>query len=171
MQATLWHWLDAWARKLLPFTITAFLVMLSVTPLHIPGLGTVAPALSLMAVYYWAIFRPDLLPAPAVFAIGLFQDILGGLPLGVTALVLLVVFEIVSSQRRFFLGKSFLVMWWGFMLIAAGATAAMWLLLSTLFATPLAPGPAVVQFLLTLALFPCLTWLFIRAQRAFLQRV
>lgn len=171
MYGTLWHRLDAWARKLLPFAMTVFLVMLSVTPLHIPGLGAVAPALSLIAVYYWAIFRPDLLPAPAVFAVGLFQDVLGGLPLGVTALAWLVVFGIVSSQRRFFLGKSFLVMWWGFVLIAAGVTAAMWLLLSALFGTLLASGPVVVQFLLTVALFPAFTWVFIRAQRALLQQV
>jgi rod shape-determining protein MreD len=171
MAATPWLRLDAWARKLLPFAMTVLLVMLSVTPLHVPALGTVAPALSLMAVYYWAIFRPDLLPALAVFAVGLFQDVLGGLPLGVTALALLAVFGVVSSQRRFFLGKSFLVMWWGFMLIAAGVTVAMWLLLSALSGTLIAPGPVVVHFLLTLALFPCFTWLFIRVQQAFLQQV
>lgn len=171
MHGSPWQRLDTWARRLLPFAVTVLLVMLSVTPLHLPGLGAVAPALSLMAVYYWAIFRPELMPAPAVFAVGLFEDVLHGLPLGVTALALLSVFGVVSSQRRFFLGKSFLVMWWGFMLVAAGVTAGMWLLLSALHGTLLAPGPAALRFALTLALFPFFTWLFIRAQRAFLQQV
>jgi rod shape-determining protein MreD len=88
----------------------------------------------------------------------------------VNALAFLVAYEIVSAQRRFFLGKSFMVMWWGFMLIAAGATAGTWLLVSGLSGAFLSPRPVVFQFLLTLALFPCLTWLFIRAQRVLLQQ-
>jgi rod shape-determining protein MreD len=170
VHVSVWHRLDGVARRLLPFATTILLVVLSVVPLHLPGLGSVAPALALMGVYYWAIFRPDFLPAPAVFAAGLFQDVLSGMPLGVNALAFLVAYEIVSAQRRFFLGKSFMVMWWGFMLIAAGATAGTWLLVSGLSGAFLSPRPVVFQFLLTLALFPCLTWLFIRAQRVLLQQ-
>ena len=171
MYATLWHRLDVLARRLLPFAMTVVLVMLSVMPLRVPGFGAVAPMLALMAVYYWAIFRPDLLPAAAVFAIGLFQDILGGMPLGVYTLTLLLVYGIVSSQRRFFLGKSFLVMWWGFMLIALGTAAVTWVIVSALFGTVVNPLPALFQLLLTLALFPPFTWLFIRAQQGLLQQV
>jgi rod shape-determining protein MreD len=169
VHATLWQRLDGLARKLVPFATTILLVILSVMPWHLPGFGQVTPALSLMAVYYWAIFRPDLLPPPAVFAIGLLQDILAGVPLGVNAVTLLLVYAVVSSQRRFFLGKSFLVMWSGFVLVAAGVAAATWLLLAGFYGTLLNPVPAVFQGMLTLALFPCLTWLFIRAQNALLR--
>jgi rod shape-determining protein MreD len=169
VHTTLSQRLDGIARKLIPFAATILLVILSAVPWHLPGFGQVAPALSLMAVYYWAIFRPDLLPPAAVFGIGLLQDILAGAPLGVNALTLLLVYAVVSSQRRFFLGKSFLVMWSGFMLVGAGVAAGTWILHAGVFGTFLNPLPAVFQFALTLALFPCLTWLFIRAQQALLR--
>ena len=78
----LWNRLDLVARSLSPMAITLLLVMVSVLPMHIPFFGTVSPVLSLMAVYYWSIFRPDLMPSFAVFGAGLFQDILSGTPLG-----------------------------------------------------------------------------------------
>lgn len=167
-EAALWHRLDALARGLVPFATTIILVMLGALPLHVPGWAAVAPALALMAVYYWSIFRPDLLPAPAVAAVGLFQDILSGAPLGVNTLALLLVHGLVSAQRRFFLGKSFLVMWWGFMMIAAGVAAGTWLLVCALEGALLDPVPLLFRMGLTLALFPCLTWLFIRIQQTFL---
>ena len=35
-------------------------------PLHIPGYAALTPAFTLMAVYHWTIYRPDLLPALAL---------------------------------------------------------------------------------------------------------
>lgn len=166
---TLWQRLDLVARNFSPLAITLCLVMICVLPMHVPGFGSIVPALSLMAVYYWSIFRPDLMSVFAVFCVGLFQDILFGLPLGVSALVLLLVRLTVVSKRRFFMGNSFLVMWWGFMLVAAGAQALTWEFLSILNARMIYPAPLIFQYLLTLALFPCFTWLFIRAQQAFLR--
>ena len=78
-----------------------------------------APALPLIAVFYWTLYRPDLMPPVAAFVIGLLQDILGGLPLGVSACVLVGVHAAVNTQRRFFIGKSFAVVWLGFALVSA----------------------------------------------------
>ncbi len=169
MTLNIWHRLDVFIRNLTPLLFTLFLVLVSVVPLRVPGFAAVTPALSLVAVYYWAIFRPDLLPAVAVFAIGLVQDILSGMPLGVNTLVLLAAHAVVASQRRFFLGKSFLVMWWGFLMVAAMAAVATWIIVSMLYGRLLDPAPLGFQFLLTVAIFPCLTWLFIRVQQTFLR--
>lgn len=167
---TLWQRLDLFARNLSPLAITLSLVVIGVLPMHVPGFVTIVPALSLMAVYYWSIFRPDLMSGFAVFCVGLFQDILSGMPLGVSALVLLLVRVTVVSKRRFFMGNSFLVMWGGFLLVAAGAMALTWEFISILNATLAHPSSLIFQYLLTLALFPCFTWLFIRAQQAFLRQ-
>lgn len=171
MDVTFWQRLDTIARRMLPAAITLMLAMAAAVPLHVPGYAPVAPAVTLIAIYYWTIFRPELMPAPAVFAIGLFQDILSGTPLGVNALVMLLVFAVVLGQRRFFLGKSFLVMWWGFALVVAGALAAVWMVLSSLDGTVLDPLPAVFQGMVTLAVFPVLTRIFIRSQQALLRSV
>jgi rod shape-determining protein MreD len=107
----LWHHLDLIAHNLSPFAITALLVMAGVVPLGLPDLAPIFPALALIAVYYWAVHRPDLMPVWAVFLIGLFQDLLNGGPLGVGVIALLVVHAMVGSLRRYFVGASLPVLW------------------------------------------------------------
>ena len=164
-----WQRMDVLARQLTPSIFTLALVILNVVPLHIPGFSSVAPLLPLMAVYHWAVFRPRLLPAYAVFLIGLLQDILTGAPIGVNALVFLVVYGAVLSQKRFFIGKSFFILWLGFSLIAAVAAAINWLAVSILSATLVEPLTVFFQYLMTLGFFPAVAWFFMRWQRAFLR--
>ncbi len=169
MTSGLWHRMDLLARQLTPSVFTLALVFLNVVPLHIPELSRVTPLLPLMAIYHWAIFRPKLLPAYAVFLIGLFQDILTGTPIGVNALVFLIVYGVVLSQKRFFIGKSFLILWLGFSIIAAGASVISWAVISLFNVTIVEPKTVIFQYLMTLGFFPAVAWLFLRWQRAFLR--
>ena len=116
--------LDTLARQLTPFGLTLFLVVFNVVPLHIPGYDQIAPLLPMIAVYHWALYRSELMPAYAVFIIGLLQDSLTGAPIGINAVVFLIVHRAAQSQRRFLTGKSFAMVWLVFALIAAGAMAA-----------------------------------------------
>ena len=161
--------LDLFARRLFPFAVSVLLVVLSVVPVPIPGYALVAPAFSLMAVYYWAIHAPHLMPPAAVFALGLLQDILSGAPMGVDALVLLLVYAVMRNQRRTFLGQPFSVMWFGFVVVAPVATFAQWLAASAAIAKLIPAHAMTVALLLTLALYPWVTWLFTAGQRAFLR--
>lgn len=122
--------LDRWSVWLSPFALTFFLVLASATPLRLPGGAVVAPSFALIAVFFWTLHRPDAMPPLAVFAIGLVQDVLSGEPLGVNAAVLVMVQAGLASQRRFFNGKSFSVVWLGFAIAAVGAYAASWALVS-----------------------------------------
>jgi rod shape-determining protein MreD len=161
--------LDAWARNLAPFALTLLMLVIGTTPLHLPYFVPLGPGLAMISVYYWAIHRPDLLPAPAVFAIGLIGDLMGAAPLGVGTLILLLVYAIALSQRRLFFGQPFLVVWWGFMMIAAGAMSLGWILSSIVGGGALDPKPTIFSYLMTLALYPALGDLFARAQRSFLR--
>ncbi|PPR21506.1 MAG: hypothetical protein CFH40_01585 [Alphaproteobacteria bacterium MarineAlpha10_Bin3] len=160
MKAMIWRQIDVVLRNMTPVLVTLCLVVLSVTPLRLPEISFVAPPLVLMSVYYWSLHRTDLFPAIGVFGIGLFQDILSGAPMGLNAFILLGVFGVCVSQRRFFYGKSFLVVWWGFMIVAGGALAAEWLLMSVVRETVISPQPAYFKYLLTIALYPPVAWLF-----------
>ena len=168
MKSSLWLRVDALARRLTPFGLTLVLVILGVLPLHLPGYERVVPLLPLMAVYHWTIYRPELLPAYAVFVIGLLQDTLGGTPIGVNAVVYLCVYGMVISQRTFFVGKSFAIEWLGFALVAAGAMGPGWLLVPAYNMTPVSPHAAPFQYLVTLGTFPTLAWVFLRRPRTFL---
>lgn len=160
--------MDLWARHLVPFLVTLFFLLLAMVPTRIPGFAGVAPVLTLMCVFYWAIYRPDLLPAAAAFGLGLLHDIASGTPLGVNALVLLLVQGLTSSQRKFFLGNTFLVAWWGFGLIAAGAMAVTWGLIALLSGMA-APRTVLFEYLMTLSLYPVVSWILARTQVAFLR--
>ena len=154
---------------LVPGLVTLALVLVTQLPYGIPYFAPVTPVFTLMAVFYWGVYRPETLPPPAVFAVGLVQDALGGGPMGMVALMLLAAYGIGVSQRRFFLGKGFGVEWGGFAVIAVGVALAAWLVASLYFVTILDPRPFAVQGLLTAAFYPCVTWLFVRVQRRFMR--
>ena len=169
MTVTVWQRLDKTGRNLAPIAVTVMLLLVGMVPLQIPSYTTVAPALTLMSVYYWAIHRPDLLRLGAVFGIGLLQDLLSGGPLGLNALTLVCVHWTVLTQRRFFLANTFALLWFGFAFIVLGAALLQWAAVCALSATLLPFDAPLFQALLTLALFPVFAWLFIRVHRAFLQ--
>ena len=98
-------------------------------------------------------------------AVGVLQDILVATPLGMTVLTLMVVHGLAVTQRRAFLGKPFVLAWFGFVLIYALAAFLVWLLASILALRPVGPEPAVFQYLLTVTLFPAVAWIFVRVHR------
>ena len=158
--------LDRGARNAAPSAVTVMLVLLAVVPLQIPHYGSVAPLLGLIGIYYWAIHRPDLMPFSIVFVIGLLHDALTGAPLGIASFVLLLCYWMVCSQRRLLVGKSFIVVWWGFMVVAICATALEWLLFSILVGTVMPIRPILFQSLMTMAVFPAVAWIFIQVHRS-----
>jgi rod shape-determining protein MreD len=171
MKPSVWFRLDGLVRKLTPFLLTLILVLVSIVPLHIPGLSRVVPLLPLIAIYHWAVYRSELLPAWTVFIIGVLHDIFTGAPIGANAFVFLLVYGLVVSQHRFLFGKSFAVIWIGFGLVSGAASALMWFLVSAWNVAVIEPSAIYVQFLLTFGLFPGIAWLFQLWQRAFLRQI
>jgi len=171
MKQSFWQRLDVVVRSATPFVLTLVFVVLAQVPLHIPGFAEVAPVLPLMAVYHWAIYRPDLLPAVAVFFAGLLHDALSGMPFGVNAAVFVLVHMAVMSQQTFLQGRSFPVIWLGFALVAAGAVVLTWLLNALFFAVITSVEAAFVQYVVTVGAFPILAWLLVRWQRSILTQV
>lgn len=169
MRPTFWSKLDAWARQLTPFGLTVLLLLIGIVPLHVPGFGSVAPVLPLIAIHHWALYRPQLMPVAAVFVIGLLHDALTGAPIGVSAAVFVIVYGVVNTQRRFFFGKSFAIVWLGFGLVSAGAFVATWVLVSVFYGVLIQPQALFFQALLTLGCFPLLSWALLRWQMVFLR--
>jgi len=152
-------------RSTIPGLLLLLCIFVAALPTGVPQFADVTPFLSLMAVYYWSIYRPDLMPIYVVFAAGLVQDVVSGTPIGLMALVLVLVHGVGVSQRRVFLGKSFPVEWWGFGLVTLGAGIVAWVLASVYFAFLIDPKSVAVQALLTIAVYPLVTRLFLRAAR------
>lgn len=171
VKPSLWTRLDTLARQLTPFLLTMASVLIAVLPLQLPNVGMTAPVWPVMAVFYWSLYRPDLMPAPAVFVIGLMLDTLSGAPVGISAVAFLFVHGIVTAQRRFFYGKPYAIVWLGFALIAAAALTLSWLLASIWHGTILGTRIIAFQYLLTVGCFPVLSWALFAWQRLFLRYV
>ena len=147
------------------------LVLLSTIPFYIPGYGPIAANLVLMAVFYWAVHRPDLLPPITVFLIGLLQDILVGMPTGMNAFVLLLIHTLAVSQGRVFRGRSFLILWWGFGTVALASAFVIWAMTAMYVLAPVDPAPGLFQAVITTALFPFVAGLFTLMQQKLLSQV
>lgn len=165
MQPTLLQSIDLSARKALPAALTLLLLLFTLTPTNVPGLSPVMPMFALMSVYFWSIYRPELLGYGAVFGFGLLEDLLTATPIGSTALVFLLTQWIVLRQQKFFNAKPFVVTWFAFVFVAAGAALIRWLAVGLVFDDGFTPlGPIFGSYLMTIALYPLIGWLLAKTQ-------
>lgn len=149
-----WRQMDARARELVPVAMTVALAIAAVVPLHIPFFQPVAPSLPLIAIFYWTLHRPELMPVWAVFVLGILQDALVGQPAGVSACTFTAAHAAVNAQRRFLIDRSFNVVWLSFGLVTLGASALGWVLTCAFHGAFLEPTAALFQALMTFGAYP-----------------
>lgn len=166
MRGGLIHQVDGFARGLLPLLTAVTAVVITAVPTRLPLLPMIGPALILAVVYYWTIYRPDLMNVVYILLLGVLQDLLSGGHPGVTSFVLLLAYVTVVTQRRFFHGKSFSVVWWGFMLIAFGTAFFSWSINAILAGAWIDPTAAAIGLLITILLYPPIAALLSQAHRA-----
>ncbi len=130
------------------------LVLITSTPLYFGHVGDVVPRFGVTAVIFWTVYRPDLFGYGSAFFLGIVADLMTGLPLGITALVLVMVRHGVLMRRRYFLRKSFHIVWAEYAFVLTAAAIIDWMLAALyLWSTP-GLLVHVFQVLLTVALFP-----------------
>ena len=157
-------------NRLAPVLTTLMCVMASVAPVHMPAFTAATPFFALMAIYYWTLHRPELLPFVAVFAVGLLLDMLEGAPLGMSPLVLLLAYALVLSQREHLVMRRFSAVWLGFLAVAATATVLQWGVVSLFYGMLLDARAFLFQGVLTVVVYPVVSYLLSRVQRTLLMR-
>jgi rod shape-determining protein MreD len=162
-RASLGRRLDIAARVGFPACMTVLLMLLAMAPLNIAGQAALLPAVALCCVWFWSVFRPDNLPPPVVFLIGLMLDLLGYLPLGAGMFTLLAVHGVAVALRRWLSQRGFVWIWAVFCGVAAAASLMIWLLVMLLTFRLLSPYPAIFMAILSIAIFPVLGVPFARA--------
>ncbi|MBO6825835.1 MAG: rod shape-determining protein MreD [Sneathiella sp.] len=140
------------------------LVFISVIPFRLPGFDMVTPSLLSISVFYWSLHRPYLMPPVVVFVLGVIQDIISGAPFGLSSFIMLIIYVIAVSQRQVFVGKAFIQMWWGFMLVAIGMSILTWVVMCFYSLSFIPFIPVMVQSGLTILFFPLLSWIFALVQ-------
>ena len=154
------------AARLLPVATTLLAIMISIQPVPIPGFAALTPAFTLMTVYHWTIFRPNLLPSTGLFVLGLIQDLLAGAAPGMTSLIVLLARASLLPQRRHFIGRPFPFVWAGFSLLTCGAMLLSWTLHCLLDRATVDFRGIVFRAVLTISLFPVASFILGRTQRA-----
>lgn len=155
-----------WGRRFVPMAVTLLLLVVCHAPGVFVTLAPVMPPLALMAVFYWAVHRPDWFGVVSAFILGLLVDILLGAPLGISAGLYAVSHILLTQQQRFFKGTTFPLVWAGYgitqLFVTAGQALLWWIVLDR---TPL-PMTLLTANVLGLLLFPPVCWILSRLHRA-----
>ncbi len=160
-----WQRLDAGIRAATPMISALILVIFEVCKWPIPYLGTIMPPLAFIALFYWSAHRPDLFSPAVSFGIGILNDIVNGLPIGISALLFTVAHLFIWKQRSLFAGHSFLLLWLGFAISAVFLMLAQWALMGIVVWRVVPIFPIAIQTVLAIVLFPLPCWLLIQLQR------
>ncbi len=146
--------LELFAKLSVPYALMLALFLIGFVSLPQPFSLLVNAPLWLMALYYWSLFRPTLLPHMIVFLSGLCVDLLSGYPVGLHALLFLMIRLFVSSQRRFLIGQTFMMIWLGFGIVLTAYVVCEWVFLSLISLKILPISGAVYESVFGLLMFP-----------------
>ena len=150
------------SQYFLAYGLIILLFFLSLVQFALPFAGSVRPSFILVVLYFWAIYRPTLIPAISIFIMGIIYDLFLGYPLALHALFFLSVFWFVKRQRLFFLGQSYIAIWLGFMIATLTYFFLEYLFFSLYLKTFLSIWSVVGSFVLTVLIFPLLSYIFIK---------
>lgn len=117
-----------------------------------------------LGLYYWLIYRPDLISPLSIFLIGLFRGSLAGGPLGFSSVILLFAYGAAVRQRRYLLGKPFIMVWGGFVSLIVLTQGLEWASSMFLVHSFIDPQPLIFQVALTILSYPFLTQLLFKVQ-------
>ncbi len=117
-----------------PALFTLVIALLSVIPFRLLGQTEITPAFTLMSVFYWCVYSPGALPYTFLFVLGLLQDALGGTPVGMSSLLLVLMAYIIQSQRKL-MGRAVFGTVWGTCALMTGlATVVQWSIMCVYYA-------------------------------------
>ena len=96
-------------------TLTALIsLFLNIVPYKINNASILMPDFFYIVIYYWTVYRPQLLPCLIILLLGLLKDIIEYNTLGISSLSALFFQLVIISQRKFLFNRTFIVVWLGF---------------------------------------------------------
>lgn len=156
----------SWATRLgFAQLVILFLFVLSLVNVAIPHAGDIRPLFLLMAVYYWAIFRPTLMPPVMAFIWGVLFDALAGLPIGMNAMLFVLVQWVVRDQRLYLMGQSYVTLWLGFTVTVAIYSLLQWMIFALISFSLPDYRIAFATGLLSIGLFPVVSLVLVFTHR------
>ncbi|MEZ5824424.1 MAG: rod shape-determining protein MreD [Geminicoccaceae bacterium] len=140
--------------RLLPALTCILALYADLLPLPSPAPDAAMPSLLLCVIFYWTIYRPDLLGILWIFALAMLLDGIAGLPLGLSAFVFLVVRNLLMPRERFLATTSFIVIWASFVIAATAVLGLRWFVACVWYGHLFELRPVVLELALTVAAYP-----------------
>lgn len=153
------------ARLIVPYTLLVLLVLLHFVSMPFLPEGFEKPYFVLMPVFYWSIYRPTLIPPFLCFVMGMTIDILGGMPPGLNAFMIVLLQWLIKDQRRFLMAQSYGTIWGIFAFVCLGVLTLQWVLYGISNWGWPSYEPVLKSTALTALLFPFVTWVHIAVHR------
>tara|TARA_B100000242_G_scaffold287375_4_gene254128 strand:- start:1781 stop:2284 length:504 start_codon:yes stop_codon:yes gene_type:complete len=142
------------ARFCVAYCLIMIFLLLDLVSFNVPFFHEIRPSLTLMLLFYWGIYRPSMTPTWLAFVLGLFIDLVSGVPLGLNALLFVAVAYVIQSQRKIFMGQPFLSVYFGFALVSFGVKTLQWMIFCLVGMKWVAIDTVMGAVLLGVAFFP-----------------
>ena len=143
--------------------IVSFVVAAVVTNVPLmPMFGSLSlmPSLPVAVLFFWVVYRPDLLTPYLVLFSGLFFDLMSDGPIGVWALTFVVLFALTFSQRVSLVARVGLEQWAGYVFYCMFATMFVWTIVSLYSGVWLNPAPFLIDSAMLSVLYPAMRGIF-----------
>lgn len=102
--------------RALPALCLLFMVILGGAEPFILERLSITLFLSWAGTYYWSLFRPQILPYSYLFLLGLVQDIVTGLPIGLSSFLIIAMRLIINKLKHLMTVDHFWAIWIGFLI-------------------------------------------------------
>jgi cell shape-determining protein MreD len=154
-----------WLRLATPTLVSLLLLFISIAPWR-PFDAPLAGSLVGGAIFYWTIYQPEAMTPWVAALIGLASDVLGLSPFGLSMLLALVICGSAQFWRQQLAEASFFVVWLAFAATSLATFFVGWALAALILEQWPDPWPIALQGIVNVALYPVLTLLCGRLQRA-----
>ncbi|MCC2646587.1 MAG: rod shape-determining protein MreD [Rickettsiaceae bacterium] len=97
----------------------SLLIIISIIPLasfRLGELSSIFPAIEIVIIFYFSIYKPSILPLWLLFTYGIILDLVYGLAVGISVIPVIIISFLLRNQRQIFNRKEFKIVFLGFSL-------------------------------------------------------
>lgn len=163
---TLFQILTDGLRVLLAHGVVLFLVLVLMANWVLPYFSVLKPQIVLIAVFYWTLYRPTLMPPWLIFVFGLMLDCMNPvMPLGLHGFTYLLIAGLLKPRRRMLMGQPFMMVWVAFIVVMMTDIVIKCLALWLFSPYQIQAGVIVLNGITTILLFPVLLMVMVSVHR------
>ena len=141
-------------KRLCPFLLCVFLIVLSLSPLHFLPYCPYAVSWIMIPIFYFAIYNPKFLSAWAVLILGIFSEFFIQSPLGVITFCVVLLFFMTNILRKYFLERTFWPLWGIFAAYLLFILLIEYILVVLLAKYPVTFMPVMIEFWILVLMYP-----------------